>query len=315
MKRFCLIVILFLVGCTMILEKSNFDSLNARSGYNFPDKQALIHSCLQLKEESYDVFYTDENQKCLKENAQKIQNLSDKIDQTEDLIEKEKLLNDILASSEKFDACKITKELTVGNFNKTSDRWQSNKYWRRDGIIDYFIEAYQICENREYFDENAGNHIIADYKTAGWQKEENTPKIEKFSEVKREVSARNQRNKSIKEILSENNPLIRKMQQVAPDFIWVNVYECPIIFFVRDLKETTSLFYSDLDVLDNYKFKKKDADTLIVSAADFEFTFHKTGKDSADVIVVKDIDQWGNRTVSKNTLANNILVSSVCRGW
>lgn len=56
------------------------------------------------------------------------------------------------------------------------------------------------------------------------QKEKNTPKIEKFKELKSEISSQNQMNKKIAALLSEDNPIIRKMQQAAPDFMRVMMY-------------------------------------------------------------------------------------------
>ena len=87
---------------------------------NFVDRRmysVFIRSCRQLKEESYDIFYAAENQKCLEENVKQMQKLSEQIEQSNDLIKKEKLLDDVLASSEKFDACKISKGLTVAGFS------------------------------------------------------------------------------------------------------------------------------------------------------------------------------------------------------
>lgn len=111
MRKISWLVILLIGGCTLILEQSNLVSLNDSSEFRLLDEQVFIRSCRQLKEESYDIFYAAENQKCLKENAKQMQKLSEQIEQTNDLIKKEKLLDDLLASSEKFDACKISKGL------------------------------------------------------------------------------------------------------------------------------------------------------------------------------------------------------------
>lgn len=105
------------------------------------------------------------------------------------------------------------------------------------------------------------------------------------------------------------------MQQAAPDFMRVKVNECPIIFFVQFLKENVAMFNSDFAFADNYQFKKKGADTLVLTVGDIEYTFLKKGKDSADVIIVKNIDQWGNQIINKSTILNNIDVSSSCWGY
>lgn len=165
-----------------------------------------------------------------------------------------------------------------------------------------------------YFDKNNGSRIVADYQTVARQKEKNTPKIEKFKELKSEISSQNQMNKKIAALLSGNNPIIRKMQQAAPDFMQVKVNECPIIFFVQFLKKNAAMFNSDFAFADNYQFKKKGADTLVLTVGDIEYTFLKKGKNSADVIVVKDVEQWGNQIINKSTILNNIDVSSSCWG-
>ena len=220
MRKISWLAILLIGGCTLIVEQSNLVSLNDSSEFRFWDEQVFIRSCRQLKEESYDIFYAAENQKCLEENAKQMQKLSEKIEQTNDLIKKEKLLDDVLASSEKFDACKISKGLTVAGFAEQSND-SAVAYWKRDKIIAYFTQVYQICENGEYFNKNDGNRIVADYQTVARQKEKNTPKIEKFKELKSEISSQNQMNKKIAALLSGDNPIIRKMQQAAPDFMRV----------------------------------------------------------------------------------------------
>lgn len=115
MRKISWLAILLIGGCTLILEQSNLVSLNDSLGFRLLDERVFIRSCRQLKEESYDIFYAAENQKCLEENAKQMQRLSEQIEQTNDLIKKEKLLDDVLASSEKFDACKISKRLTVAD--------------------------------------------------------------------------------------------------------------------------------------------------------------------------------------------------------
>ena len=311
MRKISWLAILLIGGCTLIVEQSNLVSLNDSSEFRFLDEQVFIRSCRQLKEESYDIFYAAENQKCLKENAKQMQKLSEQIEQTNDLIKKEKLLDDVLASSEKFDACKISKRLTVASFAKQSND-SAVACWKRDKIIAYFTQAYQICENGEYFDKNDGNRIVADYQTVARQKEKNMPKIEKFKELKSDISSQNQINRKIAALLFGDNPIIRKMQQAAPDFMRVKVNECPIIFFVQFLKENAAMLNSDFAFADNYQFMKKGADTLVLTVGDIEYTFLKKGKNSADVIVVKDVDQWGSQIINKSTILNNIDVSSSC---
>lgn len=122
-------------------------------------------------------------------------------------------------------------------------------------------------------------------------------------------------NKKIAALLAEDNPIIRKMQQAAPDFMRVKVNKCPIIFFVQFLIEDAVKFNSDFASANNYQFKKKGADTLVLTVGDIEYTFLKKGKNSADVIVVKDVDQWGNQIINKSTILNNIDVSSSCWGY
>ena len=244
MRKISWLAILLIGGCTLILEQSNLVSLNDSSEFRFLDEQVFIRSCRQLKEESYDIFYAAENQKCLEDNAKQIQKLSEQIEQTNNLIKKEKLLDDVLVSSEKFNACKISKGLTVAGFAEQSND-SAVACWKRDKIIAYFTQVYQICENGEYFDKNDGNRIVADYQTVARQKEKNTPKIEKFKELKSEISSQNQINRKIAALLAEDNLIIRKMQQAAPDFMRVKVNKCPIIFFVQFLIEDAAKFNSD----------------------------------------------------------------------
>ena len=146
MRKISWLAILLIGGCTLILEQSNLVSLNDSLGFRLLDERVFIRSCRQLKEESYDIFYAAENQKCLEENAKQMQRLSEQIEQTNDLIKKEKLLDDVLASSEKFDACKISKRLTVADFAKQSND-SAVAYWECDKILAYFTQAYRICEN------------------------------------------------------------------------------------------------------------------------------------------------------------------------
>ena len=258
MRKISWLTILLIGGCTLIIEQSNLVSLNDSSEFRFLDEQVFVRSCRQLKEENYDIFYAAENQKCLKENAKQMQKLFEQIEQTNDLIKKEKLLDDVLAGSEKFDACKISKWLTVASFAKQSND-SVVAYWKRDKIIAYFTQAYRICENGKYFDKSDGSRIVADYQTVAWQKDKNMPKIEKFKELKSEISSQNQMNKKIAALLSGDNPIIRKMQQAAPDFMRVKVNECPIIFFVQFLKENATMLNSDFAFAGNYQFMKKSA--------------------------------------------------------
>ena len=71
MRKISWLAILLIGGCTLIVEQSNLVSLNDSSEFRFLDEQVFICSCRQLKEESYDIFYAAENQKCLEENASK----------------------------------------------------------------------------------------------------------------------------------------------------------------------------------------------------------------------------------------------------
>ena len=158
MRKISWLAILLIGGCTLILEQSNLVSLNDSSEFRFLDEQVFIRSCRQLKEESYDIFYAAENQKCLEDNAKQIQKLSEQIEQTNNLIKKEKLLDDVLVSSEKFNACKISKGLTVAGFAEQSND-SAVACWKRDKIIAYFTQVYQICENGEYT-KRVGSAII-----------------------------------------------------------------------------------------------------------------------------------------------------------
>lgn len=84
-------------------------------------------------------------------------------------------------------------------------------------------------------------------------------------------------------------------------------YPGSMTVFVQFLKENAAMFNSDFAFADNYQFKKKDADTLVLTVGDIEYTFLKKGKNSADVIVVKDVDQWGSQIINKSTILNNSL--------
>lgn len=58
----------------------------------------------------------------------------------------------------------------------------------------------------------------------------------------------------------------------------VKVNKCPIIFFVQFLIEDAAKFNSDFASANNYQFKKKDADTLVLTVGDIEYTFLKKEK-------------------------------------
>ena len=47
------------------------------------------------------------------------------------------------------------------------------------------------------------------------------------------------------------------------------------------------MFNSDYAFTDNYQFKEKGADTLVLTVGGMECTFMKKGKGSPDIIVVK----------------------------
>lgn len=48
--------------------------------------------------------------------------------------------------------------------------------------------------------------------------------------------------------------------------------------FVQFLKENAAMFNSDFAFADNYQFKKKGADTLVLTVGDIEYTFLKKEK-------------------------------------
>lgn len=316
MKKYCLIFLMFVVSCMTIIEINDFEMLNKKQGYFLPNSRAQVNSCKELKKNSYDTFYTPENQKCISEYSDKILETSQQVVKAESNAKKITLIEETLTYYEKFDNCKVTQELSVNDIGKEYGSWRLN-YRTNKGIITYFEAAYNICKDSEIFPLDATEAIIKEYKSLAVQKEEYYKQKEKIIELGRTLYQQKQISDKMKTLLSEiaSNPVLRQMRQVAPDFMNSEINDCPLIFMVQALKDFESAFDSDLRSPSNYKFIKNGTSVLTIKAGTKEFTFEKRGNNKVDVTVYKYDDYWGYQKTSKNVIINNLNALSLCNSY
>ena len=92
MKKFYLVTSLFLAGCAAYWEASDFEYLNQLN----TRKEVAIHSCQQLRIESFDTFYAAPNQKCLQSYRQRISNQLKNLDEAKTSKDKLSLTDSII---------------------------------------------------------------------------------------------------------------------------------------------------------------------------------------------------------------------------
>ena len=90
---------LFLAGCAAYWEANDFEYLNQPNTM----KEAAIHSCRQLRTESFDAFYVASNQQCLQNNRQKISNQLKSLDKAKTNKDKLSLTDSIIKDYKEFD--------------------------------------------------------------------------------------------------------------------------------------------------------------------------------------------------------------------
>lgn len=296
--------IALLVGCSAIKEKVKFELL-AEAWMIKPNSSARINSCKQLKTESFDIFYSKENQKCLKNYGESLKKQLEEMNKKDSKAVSLSFVDEVIQNRQKYGECKITNGLDIENG------------WR---YLEYFEELYKICKYSDYFKAGDADRIIADYKAIDQFKRQ-LPDLEnlqsKKNSAQRKAYFEDKFNMELQEILSTVNtdPVLRKFKQNAPDFMMAEVgdsSQCPLVLLFNVLSKKASAFHSDLAFPQNYKFIRKNANILEVFIGDFELKFAKNGKNSINAIFVRMIDLEGNTITSKNTAENNFTLQMIC---
>lgn len=258
------ILSMLLVSIVTCCSVSPFDSLNRRLAI---DDSQKINTCEQLKADSYDTFYSEETQKCLKEDMYDAKDVYAKINKL--ITSNNTTIDDIenfKASYKKREKCikpKKAKEVYI-----ESTRFETEYTYDAN----YYKEAYNICKDEEYFEKEKVEKILENYILKDELKSVEDKLEDKKAEIKKQ-----EREKEYKNYLSklENDPLMQKLKAVAPDFYNLPIYEseiCPSVFdFVRGLQKTLqnaalvgNKKISDLYFEKNYTFQKKDNNTLVI---------------------------------------------------
>lgn len=314
MRKFYLVTSLFLAGCAAYWEANDFEYLNQLNTM----KDAAIHSCQQLRTESFDTFYAASNQQCLQNNRQKISNQLKSLDEAKTNKDKLSLTDSIIKDYKEFDKCMVTSKLTVKNVIPENIRSYDDSYNNHD--ISYLERAYSICENTQYFTPEEIKRIIKDYQEimVFRYKLPDLSSLElSLIKLRNEVTFDEKINRLIKS--ADANPILRKLKHAAPDFMKTKLGDnnsCPLVLLIDSMSTKGANIYSDWADAENYKFIKKDTKTLVMSAGEIEMTFVKNGQNGANVTVLKNVNKLlENFTweyippISKNTVANNFFVS------
>ena len=298
----CGIALLF--GCSAIIEKIDFELL-AETNVWKPAPSERINSCKQSKTESFDIFYSKENQKCLKNYGEPLKKQLEEMNKKSSKTGTLSFVDEVIQNRQKYGKCKITKGLDIEN------GWI---------YLEYLKKLYQICKDSDYFKAGDADRIITDYEAIDQFKRQ-LPDLEdlqsKKDSVQRKAYFEDKFNMELQEILSTVNtdPVLKKFKQNAPDFIMAEIDEnnrCPLVLLFNVLNKKASAFHSDLAFPQNYKFIRKNANVLEVFIGDFELKFAKNGKNSVNAIFVRMIDFEGNTITSKNTVENNFTLQMLC---
>lgn len=292
--------IALLVGCSAIKEKVKFELL-AEAWMIKPNSSARINSCKQLKTESFDIFYSKENQKCLKNYGESLKKQLEEMNKKDSKAVSLSFVDEVIQNRQKYGECKITNGLDIEN---------------GEMYLEYYKDVYQICRDSNYFKVGDADRIIADYEKID-QFKRSLPKQQDLQSkqylAQREASFK----LKLQGVLSRVNtdPVLKKFKQNAPDFMMVGIGDddsCPLVLFFDIMHSEASAFHSDLAFPQNYKFIRKNANILEVFIGDFELKFAKNGKNSINAIFVRMIDLEGNTITSKNTAENNFTLQMIC---
>ena len=292
--------IALLVGCSVIMEKVESELLAKTNAWEL-GSSARINSCKQLKTESFDVFYSKENQECLKNYGESLKKQLEEKNKQSSKADTLGFIDEAIQNRQKYGECKITKGLDI-----------ENEWW----YLDYFKRVYQICKGSDYFKVGDAERIIADYEAIARFKHQ-LPTLKDLQSKKDSAQQEADFNTRLQEILNtaNTNPVLKKFKQNAPDFMMAEIDEnsrCPLVLLFNVLNKKASAFHSDLAFPHNYKFIKKNANILEVFIGDFELKFAKNGKNSVNAIFVRMVDLEGNTITSKNTVENNFTLQLMC---
>lgn len=310
MKKLNFISLLLLAGCANTLSSMELFTLNQDSKSIPHDFK--VYSCETLKTKSYDVFYSDENQKCLKNAGIELETAdakSKKAQTDEDVLQASKIL---LKTMNKIQSCKATEDLTLRELNKFGSPLHPNY-----NIINYYKSAYNKCGSSNLFDKDKINRLntvyasIIDLQKTQYNIEQNLAKTEK------KLGHSKARDEKFAKFLTtiDSNSVLSKLKQAAPDFIQTKLstmnMTCPLIYYIEALQNFGSITNSTLADTSNYKFSKKDANTLVMKAGNMEMTFVKSG-DIVNATVMKGKNQKGQTETSTNTFGNNWHAMEAC---
>lgn len=299
MKKIWLFSIILLTGCTTILE-SLIESMNSETlaKYLIEDGKK-IQSCKQLKEESFDFFYS--NQKCLSDYGGRLKVQLKEINEKSPKIYTTGFVDEYTQNLQKYDECKISQNLTVEEV----------------GYLEY---VYYVCKDSTYFKEGDVKRIVADYEEIYQLRKQLLEPGKLKSSIGYDLQLAQQKadfNRKLQKILNtaDKDPVLKKLKQNAPDFMMAKLGGddgCPLVLFFDIMHNKASAFHSDLAFPKNYKFVRKNADVLKVFIGDFEFTFVKNQKNSVNATFIQMIDPEGDAIISKNTAENNFTLQMLC---
>lgn len=299
MKKIWLFSIILLTGCTTILE-SLIESMNSETLAKYPIEDGKkIQSCKQLKEESFDFFYS--NQKCLSDYGGRLKVQLKEINEKSPKIYTTGFVDEYTQNLQKYDECKISQNLTVEEV----------------GYLEY---VYYVCKDSTYFKEGDVKRIVADYEEIYQLRKQLLEPGKLKSSIGYDLQLAQQKadfNRKLQKILNtaDKDPVLKKLKQNAPDFMMAKLGGddgCPLVLFFDIMHNKASAFHSDLAFPKNYKFVRKNADVLKVFIGDFEFTFVKNQKNSVNATFIQMIDPEGDAIISKNTAENNFTLQMLC---
>lgn len=139
MKKLNFITLLLLAGCASAMSSLDLVSFNQKMRFQIPQNVNKVNSCEALKETSYDVFYSDDNPKCLKKHIKSMEDAGAKVDQAKTDAEKLSLLKSIVFAYEKVASCKATSDLTLAELSNYEDHSVDYR------TVIYYDGAYNIC--------------------------------------------------------------------------------------------------------------------------------------------------------------------------
>lgn len=310
MKKLNLINLLLLAGCASTVSSMELFTLNQKS-QSIPDN-LKVYSCETLKAKSYDVFFSEENQKCLKIAAKELETAEEKAQKAKTNEEKQQLNKLVLKAINKLQNCKATEDLTLEELNKFGTDQQPNL-----DIINYYKSAYNKCNSSNLFEKNKVNRVNNSYSLVSYlQKQQFSMKLH-LAKAEEELNDNKAKEEKLKKFLSsiDSNPVLSKLKETAPDFLptkfnTMNI-TCPLVYFIEGLHNFGSITNSTLSSASNYKFNKRNSNTLVMKAGDMEMTFVKSGN-TVNLTSMTSKNKKGKTETSTNTLGNNWYATKIC---